>query len=289
VERELLSRRVEAFRGRVVALQRRHAEAPAQHDVVLAAALEELDTAYEELRAAEDELSRQATALALAEETVQEERRRYRELFEAAPDGYLVTDTQGNILDANRAATVLLNCLQQFLIGKPLATFLAPGEALAFRFRLLRLAQMDQPEDWQMRLQPPNRPPVVAAVTVAVVRNAEDRPVGLQWLLRDVTERERVEQALRDSAQQAAASRLEGVALAARDLAHLLDSDLGLIVATLESLRHRLDLPGDLRALAEAQAALDRTVAHVAQLQQVVRTHPPGPEVRPPRPSNAGG
>jgi len=272
VEQEQLSQRVESFRSRVAALQQRRGEAPAQDGSVLAAALQELDAAYEELRAAQEALSRQAAALAQAEQALQAERRRYRDLFEAAPDGYLVTDTGGIILDANGAATTLLNSLQQFLVGKPLAAFIAPEEALAFRFRLLHLAQIDRAGEWEVRLHPIQRPPFTAVVTVGVVRDAEGRPTALRWLVRDVGERRRIEQALREKEQQIAASRLEGVGLAARELAHLLHNDVGLIVGALERLRHQRDLPDDLRALAgPAQAALDRTMAHVAQMQQVVR------------------
>ncbi|CAA9401470.1 hypothetical protein AVDCRST_MAG94-5938, partial [uncultured Leptolyngbya sp.] len=48
------------------------------------------------------------------------ERQRYQELFEFAPDGYLVTDAQGKIQEANLAAARLLNIEQRFLVGKPL-------------------------------------------------------------------------------------------------------------------------------------------------------------------------
>ena len=133
-----------------------------------------------------------------------------------------------------------------------------------------------------MWLHPTNRPPVAAAVTVAVVRDAEGRPTALRWLVRDVGERRRIEQALREKEQQVAASRLEGVALAARELAHLLHNDVGTIVAALERLRHHRDVPDDVRALAgPAQAALDRTMAHVAQLQQVVRVETKDPPLGP--------
>lgn len=260
-----LSHDSEALRRRATALHRQYDEAPAQRAALLPEALATLDMALERLRAAE-------AALAAAERAAQLERQRYRDLVDFSREGYLVTDLRGTILEVNRAATELLGSLQQFLVGKSLATFLAPDEGLAFRFRLLHLAQADRSEEWEVWLHPPNRPAFPALLTVAAIHDVTGEATALRWLVRDVSAHRRAEQALRDAEQRQAASRLEGVTLAARELAQLLEGDLGLIVRALALLRQRLDLPDDLRALAEeAQAGLDRTVQRVAQLQQVVR------------------
>jgi PAS domain-containing protein len=56
-----------------------------------------------------EEMLRQTEELEAMREQLEAERRRYRDLFEFLPDAYLVTDTQGKILEANRAAVALLN------------------------------------------------------------------------------------------------------------------------------------------------------------------------------------
>ena len=56
-----------------------------------------------------------------AQSGLEEERQRYQELFEFAPDGYLVTDALGVIREANRAASELLGIRAEFLRGKPLS------------------------------------------------------------------------------------------------------------------------------------------------------------------------
>ena len=63
-------------------------------------ALEELQVAQEELRAQNEQLE------AASQETRQAEAR-YQDLFEFAPDGYLVSDGHGVILNANRTALEL--------------------------------------------------------------------------------------------------------------------------------------------------------------------------------------
>jgi PAS domain-containing protein len=69
---------------------------------------EELQASLEELQIAEEELQQQQEELAASRYLVEAERQRYQELFNFAPDGYLVTDAHGVIQEANRAAAVLL-------------------------------------------------------------------------------------------------------------------------------------------------------------------------------------
>ncbi|HJZ89861.1 MAG TPA: PAS domain-containing protein, partial [Gemmataceae bacterium] len=69
---------------------------------------EELTVTLEELRITEEELRRQNEELASAQEVILAERQRYQELFNFAPDGYMVTDANGVIHEANLAAADLL-------------------------------------------------------------------------------------------------------------------------------------------------------------------------------------
>ena len=98
-----LDHKFEQLRGRVDELQRRATQGPAQqqmpHD-----AYEELLTAMEELQVAEEQLLQQNEELVATRYAVEAERQRYQDLFEFAPDGYLVTDPEGTIHEANHAA-----------------------------------------------------------------------------------------------------------------------------------------------------------------------------------------
>jgi PAS domain-containing protein len=62
----------------------------------------------------------------------------YQDLFELAPDIYLVTDLAGVIREANAAAAALLNIRPQFLAGKPLRSVVetAPTKTLASKLHL---------------------------------------------------------------------------------------------------------------------------------------------------------
>ena len=67
-------------------------------------ALEELQTANEELRVAEEELRVQTEELERSRDRLEHERRRYRDLFDFAPDPYVITSPEGLIIEANQAA-----------------------------------------------------------------------------------------------------------------------------------------------------------------------------------------
>jgi PAS domain-containing protein len=66
----------------------------------------------------EQALEARSEELEAARGLVELEQSRYRELFELAPDAYLVTDASGRILEANRAAVTLLGLPHRALIGR---------------------------------------------------------------------------------------------------------------------------------------------------------------------------
>lgn len=187
---------------RVTALQKDTSAAPSsEHQVWLPSALEELNITFEELQVAEEELRAQNEALATARMEVEVERQRYQDLFEFAPDGYLVTDAQGKIQEANSVAARLLNIERTFLVGKPLINFVTPQERQVFRSKLNQMCQVNWVQEWEVCLVPraSKKNPVTfdAAMTVSAIRNREGKLVALRWLLRDVTERKQVLERLR--------------------------------------------------------------------------------------------
>ncbi|HEX9029031.1 MAG TPA: PAS domain S-box protein [Anaerolineales bacterium] len=184
----------------------------------------EIQNALHELQVAEEGLRQQNDELLLARTALDAERQRYQDLFDFAPDGYLVTDTAGNIREANRAAAALLHSPPEALIGKSMVLFVAEKHRRAFRNQLSQLARWElQPDQlqrlrgWEVHLQPPNAPAFTAALTVAAIANypaGEATPqVGvfssgngqtnvLRWLIRDITARKEAELALQRQTAQ---------------------------------------------------------------------------------------
>jgi len=187
------SPQLEAVYQRAWILQQRTNELPEAQQALLSTALEELHVVLEELQTSEAELRHYNEELLNTRQAVEAERQRYKELFEFAPDGYLVTDMNGKIQEANRAIATLLQVSQSFLVGKPLLVFVNQPDRSRFHLKLDHLERRGEPlQDWQICLRSSKRPPFDAAITVTVVRNVAGQTIGLRWLLRDITERKRV-------------------------------------------------------------------------------------------------
>ncbi len=189
---EAFTQQIEAAQQRLLDLEQRASRSAGQPAVTIAA-LQDLSTALEELHVAAEELRRQNEELAAARSIAEAGRRRYQELFEFAPDGYLVTDPEGIIREANRAAAALLGVRQDFLVGKPLLVFVAGQDHQTFHTRLTHLhtsavISQDLPR-LEILLQPREGEPFPVSLTVGLIRDVDRQLVGLRWLLRDITER----------------------------------------------------------------------------------------------------
>lgn len=160
---------------------------------IVATHLEALRVALEELRVAEEELREQNEELMSARHSIEQERQRYQELFEFAPDGYLVTDIYGVVQEANQVAAVLLNLPQNRLVGRPLANFVPEAERQAFRTMLNQLPTLNRVQEWEIYLQRRESDVFQSALTIDTVRNGSGAPIALRWLLRDITLRKQAE------------------------------------------------------------------------------------------------
>jgi PAS domain S-box-containing protein len=189
---------VDTVRQRTAALQQCISKTSLPQGDITPQALEELHTALEELHVAEEELKAQNEELAIARTQVEAERQRYHDLFEFAPDGYLVTDDVGTIREANSAAAKLLNVSKQYLIGKPLVNYILYEERRTFRSKLKQLHQIDWMQEWAIHICPRGGVAFDAAITVSTACNGEGKASGWRWLLRDITARKQAEEKIRN-------------------------------------------------------------------------------------------
>ncbi len=130
-----------------------------------------------------------AASLELAETALAEQRR----LIESGPHGYIVTTALGIIQHVNAAAAELLNLQGTFLVGKPLASFVADEDLRTFRWRLNNATQQ-QGNEWPLRLKPRQGSPFIAGLTLSRIGAPGAGGHELQWLLRDISARERAEE-----------------------------------------------------------------------------------------------
>lgn len=194
---EKLMQQVELACRRLIILEER-AAAPPDQDAGGLEARQVLSTALEELHVAYEELRHQNEELLSTRRMVEAARQRYHELFDFAPDGYLVTDLNGKIQEANRAAAVMLGVNQEFLEGKPLLVFVAERDRKAFPTRLAQIrGDAGDTQDWEIHLQPSHGAPFPAAMTIARACDTTGQLIGLRWSLRDISQIKRAEEILR--------------------------------------------------------------------------------------------
>ncbi len=234
----------------------------------LSLAMEELIAATEELRAADEELQAQAVALTDAQSQVEESRRHFQELFDFAPDAYLVTDPAGVIQEANQATSALVGYARTYVLGKPLSALLDPGATAMFATKLTALRQStdERPQTWELTLRPRRTgSPVVTSARVAPIRTGDGTLTGFRWLLRDMTEQRATAAALVEmQATQAQQLRTRTMELEAVLRIHEESRTLDqaalhtLVRDTIQSLQHGAE-PGALLAhvLATIQVQLD--------------------------------
>jgi PAS domain S-box-containing protein len=189
----------------------------------------------DKLRESLQQLTTTQSELEHQNQELSDARQRYREQFDFAPDGYLVTDLTGVIEEANVAASLLLHVEQAKLVGNSLAMYLQQDAQNLFSAQLLQMQSgaIERVRDWQNIVRPEGGRPFPAALTVGVVRDTTGKPIGLRWLVRDIThfkraEAERSELLVRERVARAeadAARRLAFLAEASTLLAASLDSE----------------------------------------------------------------
>ncbi len=195
LEIDQFTKRVSGMHRRLTDLYQNLSTNPVIPDV-LPQTLIELGSTSEIVNVAVQELYQQNEELLLTRNLLEIERQRYQDLFEFAPDAYLVTDMLGIIKEANHTAGTLLNVSQQSMLGKPIINFVALEDRQNFRGYLSQLAESKKPKELVLHLQKRNDELFDAAITVGVIRNELRQPIGLRWLVRNISDRNQVELAL---------------------------------------------------------------------------------------------
>jgi PAS domain S-box-containing protein len=190
------SRGVRIARERLDRLRNEASEILTQHPMTMEM-IEELQSNVEELETAEEELIQQFEELLATRNALDEERLRYRGLFDFAPDAYIVTNNDGVVVEANQAASNLLEIKPSFIKGKPLTSFVVKQDLKSFRLELIRLARATEVQEIELRIRPRISNPFDASLRVGPVRNSNGEVAALRWLIRDITQRKLMEETMR--------------------------------------------------------------------------------------------
>lgn len=187
MEVDIFAQQLLAFQQRLAQLYQAVSDSREQPTDFLPAIYKELGVASEQLQIAVDKLLQKNEELAVTQSQLEAEFQHHHHLFESMLYAYLVTDAEGNILEANRIAAKLFNVPKQFLIDQSLAVFIVQQEPQEFDFKLNQLCQRDWVQEWQVRLQPRQSDSFKAVMTIAPMRNNQGKVLTLRWVVRDIT------------------------------------------------------------------------------------------------------
>lgn len=145
----------------------------------------ELSTNLEEQALFEEELRQQNEELLIANENAKLQQQRYEDLFEFAPDAYLVTDVNGIIQEVNCAAEKLFWLPRKFLLGKPIFVFITESHRRSFRTQMNLLEPL---QDWECCIQPLKGKPKNVKITMTSVYDFQGKLVSKRLMIRDISE-----------------------------------------------------------------------------------------------------
>lgn len=266
----------------------------------------------EELRIHQAELEAQNQALRSAQLELEESRRRYAQLFDLAPVGYLELDERGTIVEANQVADSILQSRTP-LAGRHLARFLSQDQADELHLHLAVVKASRQRETCTLCFPALGDvgPRDIRIDSIVVATAGEN--VRIQTCLLDVTEQMKAQQESRRLASElevrvqrrtqeltqadeelrkevearrqaerrlAVARKLEAVGRLAGGLAHDLNNVMTVISMNAALLQASIPKDSELRVLVdEMVVAADRAVALPRQLLVFSRRQPSDHEV----------
>ncbi|HEY9647794.1 MAG TPA: PAS domain-containing protein [Chroococcidiopsis sp.] len=172
-----------------------------QTEAILQQQEEELQCIVEELQVTEEELRSQMTALLAARDQIELERSRYQDLFDSAPDAYVVTDAEGQIQQANQIAEQLLGSSRQSLTGQWLLSFVKRDSLDLFQHHLKKLISQAESQQFESELQRADGTTISAVMRVAVLSSPGHDTI-LRWIIRDISHEKQAEAQLQSLSER---------------------------------------------------------------------------------------
>jgi PAS domain S-box-containing protein len=180
-------------------LELKHANEQLQNEILERQKADvELESSLQELQVVEEELRNNNEMLLEAQKVLETERARYHDLFDFSPDGYVVTDLHGVILEANHLADQLLQINHRFLIGKPILIFVDKVDHESINHTLVSLRHKQAVESRELHLISRKGNHIITAVTIAMAMDETGKKT-LRWTIRDISERKRAEEIIRQN------------------------------------------------------------------------------------------
>ena len=138
-----------------------------------------------------------------AEEALRESEERYRTILENVEDGYYEVDLSGNITFFNDSMCRISDAPKEQLIGLNNRKYMDPENAKKVFQAFNEVYRTGKPRgecDWEILRRNGTKGYVEASISLR--KDASGRPIGFRGIVRDITERKRTEELLRESEEK---------------------------------------------------------------------------------------
>lgn len=137
------------------------------------------------------------------EEALRKSEQRYRTLVETSPDAIIVSDLEGKVVAANqRAADMHGVAGSEQLLGMDVYEFIVPEDRARAAENAKRTLRLQSVHDIEYRMLRRDGSRFEAELTASTILGPAGRPAGFMAVVRDITERKKVETALRESEER---------------------------------------------------------------------------------------
>jgi PAS domain S-box-containing protein len=138
-----------------------------------------------------------------AQEAIRESEERYRMMFETSPDAITVCDSKFNISMINRRGAQLFGYQNaEEMLGKNLYEFVSPASTRQAQENINALAEGKELRDVETKVLRKDGSSFAIESNAAMILDAERKPKALIAISRDIDERKRAENELKQSRQQ---------------------------------------------------------------------------------------
>ncbi len=219
-----------------------------------------LQTAHTKVEKQAEKLRRELRQRSRAESALRKSEERLRDLFDNAPDTYIILDPQGNIINFNRRGTHVLGYGFADIVGTSLLDIVADEDHDLVEGALLGIRNLGEvPKNIEVRLIAKDEKIVWVSKEFSLLRNDDDSLQSIRIICRDITDRKGLQDAL-DRAR-----RLESAGRIAGQIAHDFNNLLGPLAAYPKLIRD--DLPPNVPVI-EMVNEMEHAAAKIAEINQ---------------------
>ncbi len=138
-----------------------------------------------------------------AEEALRQSEARYRELFENSSDIIYTHDLEGNYTSVNEAARRILGCTSEEFLTLGFGDIVDPDyiPVTAEELRKKIHNGVERTDPYELRVRSKDGTPLWVEITSRIIRD-KGKPVGVHGTARDITDRKKAEEALRESEEK---------------------------------------------------------------------------------------